>query len=407
MELGWIDFSKEERSRVLDVIHLLEEETALDELGIAPIRDGFANIFFPGTSTIQTRAKYFLIVAYALSVLEHDSTKADHPKSFIKEMNDIERKCAETMLSRARASEKGIIGSVALKSNNWVVRTPLDVYWNGIRTYGIFTNSSLSYQEYVAAACAMKNHKKNNKAHTSGIEDAAEFDLDDPDAGGIFSTVFWKLPKFDRSSWQDDLKIGLTADEASFLKNQIIYSCQGSLFSHLLSHDLNDAVHCAGFLDFSDAFFSVLPANIQNDILLANQISEFIYALKVRYNHILSGGENEFAASEWSQLQPLLDEIASLSLDDVFNRLNIRLTNLSLYRFLQDVQAFLLSKDFKSLDEKIIKRESQLKGSRAKLLKIGEYPLDSWYGGGRLDFRFSNAMIIMNDIIEGEGIKNA
>lgn len=407
MELGWIDFSKEERSRVLDVIHLLAEDTALDELGIAPIRDGFANIFFPGTSTIQTRAKYFLIVPYALSVLEHDSTKANHPKSFIKEMNDIERKCAETMLSRAKASEKGIIGSVALKSNNWVARTPLDVYWNGIRTYGVFTNSSLSYQEYVAAACAMKNQKKNNKANNSGIEDASEFDLDDSDGGGIFSTVFWKLPKFDRGNWLNDLRIGLTADEASFLKNQIICSCQGSLFSYLLSHNLSDAVHCTGFLEFSDAFFSILPDHIQSDILLANQISEFIYVLKVRYNHILSAEENESAASEWSQLKPLLDQIANLSLDNVFNRLNIRLTHLSLYRFLQDAQACLLSNDLKSLDEKIIKRESQLKGSRAKLLKIGEYPLDAWYGGGRLDFRFSNAMIIMNDIFEGEGKKNA
>jgi hypothetical protein len=59
VELGWIDFSKEERAKVLDVINLLSEDGTLDELGIAAIRDGFANLFFPGTSTIQTRAKYF------------------------------------------------------------------------------------------------------------------------------------------------------------------------------------------------------------------------------------------------------------------------------------------------------------------------------------------------------------
>jgi hypothetical protein len=29
-------------------------------LGIASIRDRFSDILFPGTSTIQTRAKYFL-----------------------------------------------------------------------------------------------------------------------------------------------------------------------------------------------------------------------------------------------------------------------------------------------------------------------------------------------------------
>ena len=70
MPLGWIDFSKSERNKVLSVLELLSERDTLDELGITPIRDGFANIFFPGTSTIQTRAKYFLIVPYALKDLE-------------------------------------------------------------------------------------------------------------------------------------------------------------------------------------------------------------------------------------------------------------------------------------------------------------------------------------------------
>ena len=66
MQLGWIDFSKEDRQKALDVINLLSEKGAVDELGIGIVRDGFANYFFPGTSTIQTRAKYFLIVPYVL-----------------------------------------------------------------------------------------------------------------------------------------------------------------------------------------------------------------------------------------------------------------------------------------------------------------------------------------------------
>ena len=71
MPLGWIDFSKSERNKVLSVLDLLSEAGTLDELGIAPVRDGFANLFFPGTSTIQTRAKYFMIVPYALKDLEY------------------------------------------------------------------------------------------------------------------------------------------------------------------------------------------------------------------------------------------------------------------------------------------------------------------------------------------------
>ncbi len=66
MKLGWIDFSKNERNKVLSVIHLLYEPGAVDELGLGAIRDAFADYFFPGTSTVQTRTKYFLIVPYIL-----------------------------------------------------------------------------------------------------------------------------------------------------------------------------------------------------------------------------------------------------------------------------------------------------------------------------------------------------
>lgn len=73
MQLGWIDFSKEDRQKAFDVINLLSEQGAVDELGIGVIRDAFANYFFPGTSTIQTRAKYFLIVPYMLTLVTRRS----------------------------------------------------------------------------------------------------------------------------------------------------------------------------------------------------------------------------------------------------------------------------------------------------------------------------------------------
>lgn len=41
MELAWIDFSRSERNKVLNVIDLLSEDGTLDELGIGPVWDGF------------------------------------------------------------------------------------------------------------------------------------------------------------------------------------------------------------------------------------------------------------------------------------------------------------------------------------------------------------------------------
>ena len=104
MPLGWIDFSKSERNKVLSVLTLLSEEGTLDELGIAPIRDGFANLFFPGTSTIQTRAKYFMIVPYALKDLEYSSES--NPNRMLRTFD--ERRCKECHHSSI-GTEKGYI----------------------------------------------------------------------------------------------------------------------------------------------------------------------------------------------------------------------------------------------------------------------------------------------------------
>ena len=136
MQLGWIDFSKTERSKILSVLDLLTQDSTLDELGIAPIRDGFSNLFFPGTSTIQTRAKYFLIVPYALKELELSSET--NPNRVLKALSEIERECGETFLEQNK-DESGIIGKRSLQNGKWVKRSPADIYWAGLRKFGIFT----------------------------------------------------------------------------------------------------------------------------------------------------------------------------------------------------------------------------------------------------------------------------
>ena len=98
MELGWIDFSKTERSKILSVLDLLSESGTLDELGIAPVRDGFSNLFFPGTTTIQTRAKYFFIIPYALKQLERSSET--NPNRVFKALDAIENLADKYFLNR-------------------------------------------------------------------------------------------------------------------------------------------------------------------------------------------------------------------------------------------------------------------------------------------------------------------
>lgn len=60
----WLDYSEQDKRKMLDVISLFSEKTTRDELGIGSVRDAFADLFFPGTSTIQTRARYFLFIPW-------------------------------------------------------------------------------------------------------------------------------------------------------------------------------------------------------------------------------------------------------------------------------------------------------------------------------------------------------
>jgi len=60
----WLDYSGKDRQKMLDVLSALKEHETRDELGIRRSRqDAFSDMFFPGTSTIQTRARYFSVCA--------------------------------------------------------------------------------------------------------------------------------------------------------------------------------------------------------------------------------------------------------------------------------------------------------------------------------------------------------
>src|SRR5712691_7430412 len=72
----WLDYSESERRKMLDVVDLFREHDTRDELGIGSVRDAFADMLFPGTSTIMTRARYFLLVAWTYQRLERLRVKS-------------------------------------------------------------------------------------------------------------------------------------------------------------------------------------------------------------------------------------------------------------------------------------------------------------------------------------------
>lgn len=313
MPIGWIDFSKKERNKVISVLDLLSENSTLDELGIATIRDGFSDLFFPGTSTVQTRAKYFFIVTYALRDLER-SGETD-VNDFLEILNAIERECAERFIEN-NPGETGVIGSRSLASGHWVKRTPADIYWSGLRQYNIFHGGRLSLSEYVRAVCEI-NAKKRNLIELGNRNDKAEEnDTDDADAGDIRSMHFWNIPTYD-DEWFDKLKIELTKEEAKFLKERIINSCGESIFSHALKNNLWEIMECDSFENLKD-MIRLFPKQIQKDYRLAKDFSEFNYVLRIIYNIVLSDEKNEEANEALDNYRSEMKNIANIDLEAVF-----------------------------------------------------------------------------------------
>lgn len=397
MQLGWIDFSKSERSKILSVLDLLQENGTLDELGIAPVRDGFSNIFFPGTSTIQTRAKYFLIVPYALKDLERSSEA--NPNVLRRTLDAIERECGECLLDQNR-NEIGIIGGRSLLRGQWVKRAPVEIYWNGLRQYRIFTGGNLTLTEYLRTSCALKNRKSTLKKLGNRNDNAEENECDDKDAGSSGSFQFWNLPTH-YPEWQDDLKMGLTAAEAGFLKKQIIANYPDTMLGFILRENLTQVLDCENFDELAE-WIDVFPEHIQDDYALALQFSHFLYIVRVAYNIIISDGKNEVANGEYERLRPLFEEEASVDLEQIVSRLSLA-GNGALCSFLRAAQQNILTDDFEGLCKCIKDREILLKGSgRAKTAHPGEFDVDAWFGGYYLDYRFPNARTILKDIFEGE-----
>ncbi|MGN0114654.1 MAG: hypothetical protein ACI396_04965, partial [Acutalibacteraceae bacterium] len=296
-------------------------------------------------------------------------------------------------------------GKRSLKSGHWVKRTPADIYWSGLKKYGIFTDSKPSLSEYVRISCQMKQKKSDFIKTGNRNDNAQENECDDKNAGDLYKKQFWKMPLY-KDNWLYDFCIALTKDESTFLREQIISSCKGSMLGFILENDIKEFVACESFLDLGN-IIQMFPENMQKDYMLAAAFSDFIYAIRTVYNVIVSDEKNEWANYQLKQQREDFSLIADIDIDYIFEKLQI-FNNPLLRKFLKQSQQYMLNDDIESLKNCITSREVQLKGtSRAKTMHPGEFDPNDWYGGGRLDYRFTNAKTIVKDIMEGEGDHNA
>lgn len=386
LNLGWIDFSKSDRDLVLSVLRQLTEPGAVDELGIGTIRDGFSDILFPGTSTIQTRAKYLFIIPYIC--LELERGKKLLPRQFIEALEQSELDLIDIL---AVNGAEGVIGQ---RSRQTLRRKPSSIYWSALRTYG-FISEPVTLTEYAALVHARKTTSEQEKGLGKRKAKHEDDTIDDSDVG-MGGTVFWRVPAAEEN-WRENLTIKLTLDEATYLRDRItsMPGARDSLLALVLRENRLDFTEYEKFDDIN-AMQSIMPPELLRDYKLARDFSRFIFGAQVRYNIIYSNGQNELANELWLQYK---EEQPTVSLADVQARLKPRA---SVMRFLKAYESAIDNES--ELDNLVIRREKELKGAaRAKLTNTELYKYDdNNVNMSSLVYRLPNVQRIVKDIFEGE-----
>ena len=262
--LSWIDHDQEARNRMERILAMFEERDTRDELGLGAIRDSFSDLLFPGTSTIQTRLRYFLVVAWVYQRLEKERVPS---REINQRARDLELDIGEHLVRNGE--EEGVFGR---RAGRRLKRLPSSVYWAGLGTWKLFLFEAAQFRYHRSLDAIYQQRglaEKRGNQPGFGADPSTTWDpgLPDPPPG---------FPK--------DITLTLTAEEAGYLQERVKYAAPDSLLGHLFLHaqpvDCRFPWEHPDYADFTEAHKAVLKH--------AHLFSEVMYGAALLYNLLLS-----------------------------------------------------------------------------------------------------------------------
>lgn len=394
----WLDYSEHERRKMLDVIELFGERTTRDELGLGSVRDAFADLFFPGTSTIQTRAKYFLFVPWVYLKLEQKCTAS----------SKVANRARKLEIELARQLEQsgetdGVIGRVAKEK---LQRLPSSIYWQGLYQWGIRVFSG-SQDEYHRSLDLFYERQRSRRAsrHEHDGETADDPDLHNWHAG---------LPAPD-DDFPNGVTLALEPHEAEYLRERILTNCPASMMAFLVrEHVAVDDIR------FAWELAADLPDTLRSQVEHGRNFSETMHGAQLLYNLLLGEMRSwddridvyRGELDDWWQLisdrRPVLRAWDRREFWRIVRQSNPRV-HPKAERFIEDWIRLVLDTTDKSkvvdglsARQRVKEREVWLKGGLARVRN--ERALELWNGAAgaaQLDLRWTNARRIIADILTG------
>jgi len=396
----WLDYSERERRKMLDVVDLFREHDTRDELGVGSVRDAFADMLFPGTSTIMTRARYFLLVPWMYLRLE----KLRLGSAQIEARAHRAETALIDVIEQSNDSE-GNIGKVAKAA---LKRLPSSVYWHGLSIWGIrsFQGGQAQYHRSLDRYYAQITRQGGRAAE----RDIEHDDLVAPNwHGGLL-----KAP----DEFPGTCSLSLTRLEAEYLAERIRLSpgSAASLLAELVAQQKrSDDVS----LVWEHPNAAALPPKLAELVDNARNFSEVTHGAPLLYNLILAEeaqwdegvGRYRQRFKEWAQL--MSKRSAALAawkrprFWELVRAINPRITTPT-HEFINAWWDLALAGDAARLRENasvrslIREREKRLKKTLARIGNPRAQELwngDS--GSAQLDFRWDIAQDLLGDIFDG------
>ena len=401
--IGWLDQSEEHQRKMREVIDLFSERDSRDELGIGVVRDALSDLLFPGLSTIQTRARYFLLIPWTYLELERRRVPAAH-------MADQARS-VQTKLIYALENGGERSGVIGIEAREKLKRLPDTVYWAGLGTFGVrhYRGQLADYHRGIERFYRQANEASGHEGEElTGGQRPHNWDLAVPGPP---------------DEWLRECTLSLQPEESDYLRQKMVTAGPDTLLAHLLRRAEAvpaDIVHPWDALDASSASSALLER-----VEYARWFSEVISGAALLYNLLLAeaamrrnlqSGSEERADRyredlvEWAALMS-----ARASAIDAAERARFwQLIHLGGGRVPESSRVFLdrwfdmalaapdTIADSTVAREHLIERERRLKRGLARLQNPRQ--LELWggsSGAGRLTYRWATARTMVNDIADG------
>lgn len=396
MKIGWLDFSEEEKQRVLKLIISFNEKGTVDQLGLGSIRDAFSDMLFPGTSTLHTRARYFLFIPWIYLSLEGKKISSS-------QIREKARKAEIGLINSLLdgGEKEGVIG-IDAKEDLQIL--PSERYWNALFIWGIRSDggSQSRYHGFLDTYYNLNTNEVNDDNEPIGGKYQANWHLGIPPAP---------------SSFLDKTTFKLEKSEALYLMDRYLVRNRESMLAYLIgTKELYDEV----MLPWMHPLINEFPEKLSLWLQHARHFSEIMWGAALLYNYMLAElssdeglmiGYNK-KIEDWAQmignqrgiyakwhLHEFWDVMKSEK--KVIKDPTREFVNSWIYRCMELKKLDGIVNDRRARDM-IILRE------RATKPELGRFDhpraLENWGGessASQIDYRWPIAQIIINDIVAG------